>query len=147
MADGAIGYLLKMFPRFSETFILDELLELGRQGVPLDIFSLKRPNDGVIHADVARLRARVTYLPQSPLDAPGAIARAHRQAFQAAPHRYLGAVRAAVRRPSRATPKHFLRAGYIAPLLGRHRLMTGLPTAATELEALVGRPAVARRTA
>ncbi|MDP9470652.1 MAG: hypothetical protein M3Q71_08285 [Chloroflexota bacterium] len=28
-----IAYILKMYPRFSETFILNELLELERQGL------------------------------------------------------------------------------------------------------------------
>ena len=28
-----IGYVLKMYPRFSETFILNEVLELERQGL------------------------------------------------------------------------------------------------------------------
>ncbi len=56
-------YLLKMFPRFSETFILAELLELERRGCELEIYSLHRPTDRERHADVARLRAPVTYLP------------------------------------------------------------------------------------
>ena len=33
-----VGYVLKMFPRLSETFILNEILELERQGVSLHIF-------------------------------------------------------------------------------------------------------------
>src|SRR5215469_16973094 len=47
---GRIGYVLKMFPRLSETFILNEILELERQGLALQIFSLKRPADSVTHA-------------------------------------------------------------------------------------------------
>src|ERR1043165_6153574 len=35
-----IGYVLKRFPRLSETFILNEILELERLGSPLQIYSL-----------------------------------------------------------------------------------------------------------
>ena len=35
-----IGYVLKRFPRLSETFILNELLELERLGSPIQIYSL-----------------------------------------------------------------------------------------------------------
>ena len=38
--DAQVGYILKMFPRLSETFILHELLELQRQGIAPAVFSL-----------------------------------------------------------------------------------------------------------
>ncbi len=38
-----LGILLSMFPEVHETFILRELLELDRQGVAFEIFSLQRP--------------------------------------------------------------------------------------------------------
>lgn len=33
-----VGYVLKMYPRFSETFVVNEILALERQGLALDIF-------------------------------------------------------------------------------------------------------------
>jgi len=57
-----VGYIVKMFPRLSETFILNEILELERQGVDVVIFSLKKPNEGQFHPQLAHLRARVWYL-------------------------------------------------------------------------------------
>lgn len=57
-----VGYIVKMFPRLSETFILNEILELERQGVEVVIFSLKKPNEGQFHPQLAHLRARVWYL-------------------------------------------------------------------------------------
>ena len=36
-----IAYVLKTFPKLSETFILNEILELERQGLELHIFSLR----------------------------------------------------------------------------------------------------------
>ena len=33
-----VGYVLKVFPRLSETFVLGEILELERQGVEVEVF-------------------------------------------------------------------------------------------------------------
>ncbi len=49
----------------SETFILNEILELERQGVPVEIFSLMEPAEEVRHEALKRLQAQVTYLPQN----------------------------------------------------------------------------------
>ncbi len=57
-----IGYVLKMYPRFSETFILNEILALQAQGADLEVFSLRGPIDGRFHEDLARVQAPVTYL-------------------------------------------------------------------------------------
>ncbi len=58
-----VGYVLKRFPRLSETFILNEVLELERQGVEVEIFSLLKPPAEERHRLLDRLRAPVTYLP------------------------------------------------------------------------------------
>ncbi|MEM6521995.1 MAG: glycosyltransferase, partial [Cyanobacteria bacterium P01_C01_bin.70] len=58
-----IGYLLKTFPKLSETFILNEMLELERQGITLRVFSLRRSQDQRHHPAVEQLKAPVTYLP------------------------------------------------------------------------------------
>jgi glycosyltransferase involved in cell wall biosynthesis len=60
-----IGYVVKMFPRLSETFILNEILELERQEMALHIFSMKRPVEKVVHAHTSDVRSPVTYLPES----------------------------------------------------------------------------------
>lgn len=62
---GRIGYVLKMYPRFSETFIVNEILAHEAAGLELEIFSLRPPNDGRFHEALARVRAPVTYLPSS----------------------------------------------------------------------------------
>lgn len=58
-----IGYLLKTFPKLSETFILNEILELERQGLNLQIFSLRKPQDEKFHTALQQLKADVTYIP------------------------------------------------------------------------------------
>lgn len=59
-----IGYVLKMFPRLSETFILSEVLGLQDAGVEVSVLSLRLADEGRFHADLARVRASVDYLPQ-----------------------------------------------------------------------------------
>lgn len=59
-----VGYVLKKFPRLSETFILNEVLELQRQGVDVHVISLYPPDDGRFHAAVAELKNPVVYVPE-----------------------------------------------------------------------------------
>jgi len=56
------AYLLKRFPRLSETFVLNEMLELQRQGVALRIYALMDPLESQVHPEAARLRPEVVYL-------------------------------------------------------------------------------------
>ena len=60
-----VGYVLKVYPRFSETFVVTELLAQQERGLPLEVFSLRPPVDGRFHESLARLRAPVTYLKSS----------------------------------------------------------------------------------
>jgi colanic acid/amylovoran biosynthesis glycosyltransferase len=60
-----VAYVLKKFPRLSETFILNEMLELERRGVIVEVFSLFRPPEEKRHALLGKLKARVTYLPSA----------------------------------------------------------------------------------
>ncbi|PRX97128.1 glycosyltransferase [Allonocardiopsis opalescens] len=58
-----IGYVLKMFPRFSETFVVSEILARQARGTEIEVFSLRLPNDGRFHAELAEVTAPVSYLP------------------------------------------------------------------------------------
>ena len=62
-----IGYVLKMYPRFSETFVVSEILAREEVGHDLHVFSLRYPVDGRFHATLADVRAEVTYLPHARL--------------------------------------------------------------------------------
>ncbi len=85
-----IGYVLKKFPRASETFILNEILALQQQGVDVTVFSLNRPDDGVFHRGLADLRRPVVYLPARKSDAWLGHLRQHRARLQAAAPALLG---------------------------------------------------------
>ena len=58
-----IGYVLKSYPRLSQTFIVNELLAHERAGASIEIVSLRPPRDELRHASIERVRAPVTYLP------------------------------------------------------------------------------------
>lgn len=57
-----IAYLVKRFPRLSETFILNEILELKRAGVDLQLYALMDPQEKQVQPDAAALRSQVVYL-------------------------------------------------------------------------------------
>ena len=56
-----VGYILKQYPRLSETFILNEILGLEEKGVDTTIFSLRHAIEGRFHPAVARVRGSVHY--------------------------------------------------------------------------------------
>ena len=57
-----MAYLLKRFPRLSETFVLNEIIELQRLGLDVVIYALEDPREGLVHPEAERLRPSVTYL-------------------------------------------------------------------------------------
>lgn len=59
-----VGYVLKMYPRFSETFVVSEILAREARGTEIEIFSLRPPDDSRFHDTLARVAAPVTYLPR-----------------------------------------------------------------------------------
>lgn len=61
-ASPRIAYVLKRFPRFSETFILNELLAHEAAGAEVHVFSLLASPDEPRHARLADLKAEVTVL-------------------------------------------------------------------------------------
>ncbi|HZJ69554.1 MAG TPA: glycosyltransferase, partial [Planctomycetota bacterium] len=65
MSPPRLAYLLKKFPRLSETFILNELLGQESLGADLHVFSRRLPDDEPRHPQLARLRAPVETLPPS----------------------------------------------------------------------------------
>ena len=57
-----VGYVMKVYPRLSETFIVNEILAHERAGLRLDLFSLRQPADPRTHPNVAKVESPVTYL-------------------------------------------------------------------------------------
>lgn len=57
-----VGYLLRMYPRFSQTFVVNEIREVENQGVDVRIASLRLPNEGIFHESTTKVRAQAQYL-------------------------------------------------------------------------------------
>jgi len=58
-----IGYVVKRYPRYSETFIVNEILAHEAAGLGIEIFSLFPPNDTHFQNAISLVRAPVHYLP------------------------------------------------------------------------------------
>ncbi len=60
---GEIAYILKGFPRLSETFISNEIRLLESFGLRLYLFSIKQGEEEQVHEGVSQIRAPLTVLP------------------------------------------------------------------------------------
>ena len=63
-AAGRVAFVLKGYPRLSETFIAQEILALERRGLDILIVSLRHPTDRAIHPTHHQIRAALLYLPE-----------------------------------------------------------------------------------
>jgi glycosyltransferase involved in cell wall biosynthesis len=61
---GRVAFVLKGYPRLSETFIAQEIFALERRGLEILIVSLRHPTDRVTHPVHRLIRAAVLYLPE-----------------------------------------------------------------------------------
>ena len=57
-----VGYVVKVYPRYSETFIVNEILAHEAAGLPIEIFALRPARDSHFQDAIARVNAPVTYL-------------------------------------------------------------------------------------
>lgn len=55
-----VGYVVKRYPRFSETFIVNEILAHERAGMKLDIFALGDVQEAFFQESISRVKAPVT---------------------------------------------------------------------------------------
>lgn len=114
-----IAYLLSSFPCLSETFILQEILELERQKVPLLLFSLSEPGPSTAMTTEAVWggRAPITYISRSSMLTLFAAAAWR---FLKAPWRFLRtSILMLGHYHRRSVFKHLLYAAYLAEQLER----------------------------
>jgi len=67
---GVVAFILKGYPRLSETFIAQEIRALEERGLDILIVSLRRPTDRARHPVHGEIRAAVRYLPEYLHEAP-----------------------------------------------------------------------------
>lgn len=63
--NGQIAYILKNFPKLSETFIASEIYRLEKLGVNLNLFVLKKPSESIKHKSIEKIQANPFYLPET----------------------------------------------------------------------------------
>jgi len=73
---GRVAFVLKGYPRLSETFIAQEIAALERRGLEILIVSLRRPTDARRHPVHDAIRASILYLPEYLLLEPWRVVRA-----------------------------------------------------------------------
>jgi glycosyltransferase involved in cell wall biosynthesis len=73
---GTIAFVLKGYPRLSESFIAQEIRSLERRGLSIAIYSLRRPTDTQVSAICRQIAAPVTYLPEYLHEQPALVLRA-----------------------------------------------------------------------
>lgn len=61
---GPVAFILKGYPRLSETFIAQEIAGLEKLGMRLRIYALRHPTDKQVHPVHAEIEAPVYYLPE-----------------------------------------------------------------------------------
>ena len=72
----SVGFVLKGYPRLSETFIAQEILALEKRGLEIQIISLRHPTDTHLHPVHGQISAPVNYLPEYLHHEPIRVARA-----------------------------------------------------------------------
>jgi len=73
---GRVAFVLKGYPRLSETFIAQEIAALERRGLEILIVSLRHPTDARRHPVHDEIRASILYLPEYLLLEPLRVMRA-----------------------------------------------------------------------
>ncbi len=116
---GPIAYVMKRYPRLSETFILNEIRVMERLGADLHIFSLLQREPPPHHPMVRDVKAPVHALPARIVTKLGTLFRAHGEAVATSPLRYIKALRhamlwSALSRSPWGVWKQFVRAGFVA---------------------------------
>src|SRR5262249_50437671 len=86
---------------------------LERRGEKIRVISLKKPDDGRFHEDLAQVRASVDYLPELVVSAPRTFAVSHLRAAVRSPLSYFGAFGITIAHLP-ASWKGFLRAPLVA---------------------------------
>ncbi len=74
------AFVLKGYPRLSETFIAQEILALERRGLDIVLYSLRHPTDRATHPVHDEIQAKVHYLPEYLHQEPARVWRAWRRA-------------------------------------------------------------------
>jgi glycosyltransferase involved in cell wall biosynthesis len=144
--EGPVLYVLKRFPRLSETFVLNEILLLRALGVHVVVDALSAPEAGPWHPGTERVIPDVRYLPSRPRLRAGGVLAAHLRVALRHPMRWVSEARRS-RRESQW--RRFLQAGLVADrarALGVVHIHAHFATAAAQVAISAARMAGLRST-
>lgn len=112
-----LAYILKGYPRISETFISNEILLLEKMGFTMRLFPMRQPRESFCHASVKEIQAQVDYLPTELLLDFHRLLRPNIFLATKKPKQFKETLRTAAEGVSKgkelATLKHLLQAGYL----------------------------------
>lgn len=117
-----LGFLVKTYPKLSETFILEEILGLERAGTSLTIFSLAQPTDEMTHAAVKQVKASVRYAIPPGIKGWCGVVASHVSILAVHPIRYCRALAFALKPGTDVGIAAFLKAGALLPQLRAARV-------------------------
>jgi len=94
-----VGYIVRSFPRLSQTFILNEVLALEASGVQVRIFSCTNPHESIVQPQVADVQAQIDYLEDGQHHSWLSLLWQHLLLLCIVPHRYLSTLWYVLRHP------------------------------------------------
>ena len=123
-----IGYIIRSYPRLSQTFIVNEILALEQLGLKLHLFPITNPHEPIVQAQVEAVRAPVDYLEAADDWNITTMLGQHLRAALASPIRYVRALHYVLAHPEFDQDYHassryacFMQAVYLAHLLWREQ--------------------------
>jgi glycosyltransferase involved in cell wall biosynthesis len=106
-----VAYVVVMFPCYSETFVLREIVELGRRGADVTILSLRPFSEKIMDEDARPLLPRTLY---SPYLLSLGLLRSHLRFIVSRPGAYAGVIRLLVSKLIRS-PKELAKSAALFP--------------------------------
>jgi glycosyltransferase involved in cell wall biosynthesis len=123
-----VGYILRSYPRLSQTFVVNEIRALEQLDVQIHIFAVTHPHEALVQPQVAEVKAPVDYLEFAQARRWWIILWEHLLLALLSPHRYCSTLTYLSRHPEfdegyTASSRYacFLQAVYLAHLLRRER--------------------------
>jgi colanic acid/amylovoran biosynthesis glycosyltransferase len=109
-------YVLKRYPRLSETFVVREICQLEAAGATVSIDALLPAESGLQHPEVASVRAVVRYIARHPRLRSASVAHVHLRVGVRRPSAWIGC---ALRARRDGTWRRFVQAGFVADRVRR----------------------------
>jgi glycosyltransferase involved in cell wall biosynthesis len=131
----SVAYIVRSYPRLSQTFILDEICMLERMGLHLRIFAVTNPREPIVQFEVREVQAPTVYLDHAARGSKPRILTEQLVAAMQSPLRYARALYFAATHKdgdrgyvASSRYKCLLYAAYLARLLKREERRTGVGT-------------------